>query len=146
MSRAQREATVAWAGNVARGTGTVESTTSGELRGETISLPTRVGDAEGNTSPEELIAAAHAGCFAMALSSELTKLEHPPERLEATCTITLDEVGSDHKIVRSDLRVRGRVPGIDADQFREAAERAEKGCPVSAVLNAEITLDAQLDA
>jgi osmotically inducible protein OsmC len=145
VPRAQREATVAWEGNVARGHGTIERTTSGELRGETISLGTRIGDPEGHTSPEELIAAAHAGCFAMALSSELSKLDKPPERLEATCTITLDEVDGSHKITRSELRVHGRVPGVSGDEFREAAERAEQGCPVSGVLNAEITLDAQLD-
>ena len=142
----KREATIAWEGNVARGHGTVEQTTSGELNGETISLATRVGDPEGKTSPEELIAAAHAGCFAMALSNELSKAETPPERLEATATVTLDESeGGGFAITRSDLRVRGRVPGMDADTFREFAERAKEGCVVSRVLNAEITLDAQLE-
>jgi osmotically inducible protein OsmC len=145
MPRTERAATIAWEGNVARGHGTVESTTSGELRGETISLATRVGDPDGTTSPEELIAAAHAGCFAMALSNELSKLDKPPERLEATCTITLDEIGENHGIVRSELRVRGRVPGIGAEEFRHAAERAKDGCVVSRALDTEITLDARLD-
>jgi lipoyl-dependent peroxiredoxin len=136
---------VVWEGNVARGHGAVERTTSGELRGETISLATRVGEPEGNTSPEELIAAAHAGCFAMALSNDLSQAGTPPERLDATATVTLDErEGGGFEITRSELHVRGRVPGLAADAFREAAQRAKDGCPVSRVLNAEITLDAEL--
>ncbi|MDX6518569.1 MAG: lipoyl-dependent peroxiredoxin, partial [Gaiellaceae bacterium] len=114
------------------------------FNGLRVSLATRIGEPEGNTSPEELIAAAHAGCFAMALSSELSKAGTPPERLEANAVVTLDEVGDAHRITTVDLTVVGRVPGIDGEAFQQAAQAAERGCAVSNVLNAEIRLDARL--
>jgi lipoyl-dependent peroxiredoxin len=143
MPRVQRSADVVWEGNVSRGHGTIQCG-SGALRDIEISLPTRFGDADGHTSPEELVAAALAGCFAMALSSELTKAETPPERLEARALVTLDEVGDAHRITTIDLSVVGHVPGIDDETFQQAARAAEQGCPISNVLNAEIRLDARL--
>ena len=143
MPRVQRSADVVWEGNVSRGHGTIQCG-SGALRDIEISLPTRFGDADGHTSPEELIAAALAGCFAMALSAELTKADTPPERLEARALVTLDEVGDAHRITTIDLSVVGHVPGIDDETFQQAARAAEQGCPISNVLNAEIRLDARL--
>ena len=143
MPRVQRSADVVWEGNVSRGHGTIQCG-SGALRDIEISLPTRFGDADGHTSPEELVAAALAGCFAMALSAELTKADTPPERLEARALVTLDEVGDDHRITTIDLSVVGHVPGIDDETFQQASRAAEQGCPISNVLNAEIRLDARL--
>ncbi len=147
MAVAQRRAETTWEGNVARGGGRVRLGTSGACGELPISLPTRAGDAEGNTSPEELIAAAHSGCYAMALSNVLSQQGNPPERLEASANVTLDKAGEGFAVTRSDLTVRGTVPGIDADAFEEAARQAEKACPVSNVLrgNAEIGLEVSLE-
>ena len=143
MPRVQRSADVVWEGNVSRGHGTIQCG-SGALRDIEISLPTRFGDADGHTSPEELIAAAHAGCLAMSLANQLTRRNAPPERLEARALVTLDEVGDAHRITTIDLSVVGHVPGIDDETFQQAARAAEQGCPISNVLNAEIRLDARL--
>ncbi len=143
MPRVQRSADVVWEGNVSRGHGTIQCG-SGALRDIEISLATRFGDADGHTSPEELVAAALAGCFSMALSAELTKADTPPERLEARALVTLDEVGDAHRITTIDLSVVGTVPGIDDETFQQASRAAEQGCPISNVLNAEIRLDARL--
>jgi osmotically inducible protein OsmC len=143
MPRQQRSADVVWEGNLARGHGTIQAG-SGALRDIEISQPTRFGDADGHTSPEELVAAALAGCFSMFLSGVLTKADTPPERLEARALVTLDEVGDGHRITTIDLSVVGHVPGIDDETFQQAARTAEQGCPISNVLNAEIRLDARL--
>ena len=139
----QRSADVVWEGNLARGRGTIQGGT-GVLRDLEITQPTRFGDADGHTSPEELIAAALAGCFAMYLSGVLTKADSPPERLEARAVVTLDTVDGAPRITTIDLSVVGHVPGIDDETFQAAAREAEQGCPVSNVLNAEIRLDARL--
>ena len=139
----QRSADVVWEGNLARGRGTIQSGT-GVLRDIEITQPTRFGDADGHTSPEELIAAALAGCFAMYLSGVLTKADTPPERLEARAVVTLDTVDDAPRITTIDLSVVGHVPGVDEETFQAAAREAEQGCPVSNVLNAEIRLDARL--
>ncbi len=139
----QRSADVVWEGNLARGRGTIQGGT-GVLRDLEITQPTRFGDADGHTSPEELVAAALAGCFAMYLSGVLTKADSPPERLEARAVVTLDTVDDAPRITTIDLSVTGRVPGIDDETFQAAARKAEQGCPVSNVLNAEIRLDARL--
>jgi len=143
MPRAQRSANVVWEGNLARGHGTIQGDT-GALSDIEISQPTRFGDPDGHTSPEELIGAALAGCFAMSLSGVLTRAETPPDRLEARAVVTLDEGGEGHRITTIDLSVVGHVPGIDDETFQAAARKAEQGCPVSNVLNAEIRLDARL--
>ena len=139
----QRSADVVWEGNLARGRGTIQGGT-GVLRDLEITQPTRFGDADGHTSPEELVAAALAGCFAMYLSGVLTKADSPPERLEARAVVTLDTVDGAPRITTIDLSVVGHVPGIDDETFQAAAREAEQGCPVSNVLNAEIRLDARL--
>jgi len=141
----QRSADVVWEGNLARGRGTIQGGT-GVLRDLEITQPTRFGDADGHTSPEELVAAALAGCFAMYLSGVLTKADSPPERLEARAVVTLDTVDGAPRITTIDLSVVGQVPGIDDETFQAAAREAEQGCPISNVLNAEIRLDARLES
>ena len=144
MPRIERTATVTWEGNVARGTGHISAGT-GAFTGLPYSLPVRIGAGnEGKTSPEELIAAAHASCFSMALSNGLAKDGNPPERLETSATVTFVPGTGITKIA---LTIRGRVPGLDADGFRDAAETAKENCPVSKALAGvpEITLDAQFD-
>jgi osmotically inducible protein OsmC len=135
-----------WEGNLARGHGTIQGGT-GALRDLEMSLPTRVGDPEGKTSPEELVAAAHAGCFAMSLSGVLTRAGTPPTRLDATALVTVDEVEGSHRIVSSDLTVVGHVADIDEAAFQEAAHAAEQSCTISNALraSAEIRLDARLE-
>ena len=141
----QRSADVVWEGNLARGRGTIQGGT-GVLRDLEITQPTRFGDPDGHTSPEELVAAALAGCFAMYLSGVLTKADSPPERLEARAVVTLDTVDGAPRITTIDLSVVGQVPGIDDETFQAAAREAEQGCPISNVLNAEIRLDARLES
>lgn len=147
MPRIVREADVTWEGNLARGAGAITAATSGAFAGLPYSMPTRVGAAEGRTSPEELLAAAHAGCFAMSLASELTQAGTPPQRLDVRCTITMDEVeGKGHLIVASALVATGTVPGCDGAGFAQAAEAADAGCPFSHLLRASatVTVDARL--
>ena len=127
MPRIERTAHVTWEGNVARGVGRITGDTGafGELP---FSLPTRIGAAEGKTSPEELLAAAHAGCLAMSIASELTQAGTPSERLTVDTTIVMDEVGDEgHQIVASQVT----VSGVDDD---ELLERAHKSCPFSTLL------------
>jgi osmotically inducible protein OsmC len=135
MPRIVREADVAWEGNLARGNGSLTAASSGAFAALPYSLPSRVGETEGKTSPEELLAAAHGGCFTMSLAGELTRAGAPPERLDVRCTITMDEVeGRGHLIVHSALEVRARVPGIDAGRLTAVAEEAHRGCSFSALL------------
>src|SRR4029077_13818386 len=111
------------------------------------SEPTRVGDPAGQTSPEELIAAAHAGCYAMSLAAEISKLRAEPRRLSVTATCVMDEVeGRGHLVVASNLDVQADVPGLDEEAFRAAVERAEAGCPISTLIrrSASVSVKAQL--
>ena len=148
MPRIERSASVTWEGNVARGTGRISADTGafGELP---FSLPTRIGSPDGKTSPEELLAAAHAGCLAMSLASELTRAGAPPERLDVRATIRMDEVeGQGHQIVASTVEARGRVPGLARDAWEKAVQAADEGCSFSALLRragAEITVNAELE-
>ncbi|MGH3102712.1 MAG: OsmC family peroxiredoxin [Gaiellaceae bacterium] len=147
MPRVRRTADVVWEGNAARGKGTI-SGRSGGLDALPFSEPARIGEPEGNTSPEELLAAAHAGCYAMSLAAELSRAGTPPERLAVTATCTLDEVeGAGHRVVAMELEARGSVPGIDADAFGQAARAADEGCTFSALVkaSARVSIDAQLD-
>lgn len=112
-----------------------------------ITIASRVGDPEGKTSPEELLAAAHAACFVTSLGGELARAGTPPERLHVRCTITMDEVqGVGHRIVSSTIAASGSVPGIDQAAFARAAEVADAGCPFSALIKASatVTVDATL--
>lgn len=148
MPRIVREADLTWEGSSAKGTGTFTAATSGAFTGLPYTEPTRVLQPEGQTSPEELLAAAHGGCFTMSLAAELTRARTPPERLDVRCTIVMDEVeGLGHQIVLSQITARGRVPGADQAGFAAAAEAADAGCPFSRLLRgtADVTVTAQLD-
>ena len=138
-----RRAEVIWQGDLLHGSGTITSVTSGALPALDVSWPSRSEEPNGKTSPEELIAAAWASCFSMSLSSGLAKNGTPPERLDSSATVTFQP---GEGIVRGALRVRGAVPGLDAEEFRRIADTAKKNCPVSKALSGipEITLDAEL--
>jgi lipoyl-dependent peroxiredoxin len=147
VPRIRRRADVAWEGNLARGTGTISAGT-GAFAGLPYSLPSRIEAPADRTSPEELLAAAHAGCFGMSLAGELTKAGTPPERVEVTCTVTMDEVeGQGHLVVDSTLEARARVPDIDPDAFRRAVEAADAGCSMSALIraSASVSVNARLE-
>ena len=134
MPRIERTATLVWEGNVARGGGTISAGT-GAFVALPYSLPTRIGQAEGKTSPEELLAAAHGGCVTMSLASELTQAGTPPGRLDVTCRIVMDEVeGQGHQIVGSVVEAVVAVDGIDHAALQAALERADEGCPFSQLL------------
>jgi osmotically inducible protein OsmC len=135
MPRIVREADVSWDGNLARGTGAITAASSGAFASLGYSLPTRIAAPEGKTSPEELLAAAHGGCFTMSLAGELTAAGTPPGRLDVHCRITMDEVeGRGHLIVHSALDVRARVPGIDAEALEAVVDVAHQGCSFSSLL------------
>jgi osmotically inducible protein OsmC len=147
MPRIVREADIVWEGTTARGAGVVSAASSGAFE-LPVTIASRVGDPEGKTSPEELLAAAHATCFVTSLGGELARAGTPPERLDVRCTILMDEVeGVGHRIVSSTLRARGVVPGADSAAFAQAAEAADAGCPFSALIRgtATVTVDATLD-
>ena len=145
MPRIVRDADVAWEGNLARGHGVMTAATSGAFIGLSYSLPTRIGDPEGKTSPEELLAAAHGGCFTMSLAGELTGAGTPPGRLDVHCRITMDEVeGRGHLIVHSALEVHASVPDLSEDAFAAAVEAAHNGCSFSTLLrDAGVSIDIQ---
>jgi osmotically inducible protein OsmC len=145
MTAVQRTAEVEWTGSIARGSG-VTSGGSGAISDLPFTLASRFGEPEGKTSPEELIAAAHAGCFTMALGSILAGQGTPPERLQVTATVTLEASGTP-TIASSELDVHGVVPRADAASFDRAAHDAERACPVSRALqgNVEIRVHATLD-
>ena len=141
---AQRTAEVTWRGSLLEGSGRIESVGSGAFGGLEVTWASRAEPEEsGRTSPEELIAAAHAACFSMALSNGLAKAGAPPESLNVAATVTFVPGTG---ITASALVVEGRVPGITEDAFREAAEQAKDGCPVSGALkgNVELSVTARL--
>lgn len=139
---AKRTAKAVWKGNLEDGAGTVELG-SGRFRGE-YSAKSRFGSGAG-TNPEELIGAAHAGCFSMALAHGLDLAGHAPESIETTANVSIEKVQEGYAITRIDLDTRGRVPGIDDAEFRKHAETAKKNCPVSQALAATtINLTAKL--
>ena len=138
-----RKAEVVWRGSLKEGSGEIVSTTTGAIGTQPITWEARAESAGDATSPEELIAAAHAACFSMALSNGLAQAGNAPDELQTSATVTFQPGEGITKIA---LTVRGTVPGIDADAFREAAEGAKENCPVSKALTGvpEITLDASL--
>jgi lipoyl-dependent peroxiredoxin len=144
MPRIERVAELTWEGNTARGNGTMTAG-SGAFESMPFSLPSRIERVGGKTSPEELLAAAHGGCFTMSLSGELTRAGSPPGRLDVRCTITMDEVeGRGHLITHSALAVRARVPGLGTDQLAAAVEAAHAGCSFSSLLrDAGVTVEIQ---
>jgi osmotically inducible protein OsmC len=139
----KRSGSAEWQGSLREGKGTV-STESGVLKNTQYSFATRFENGAG-TNPEELIAAAHAGCFSMALSAELGKAGLTPESVRTTATVTLDKTDAGFTITAVHLDVTARIPGQVAEAFNAAAQAAKAGCPVSRVLNAEITLETRLE-
>jgi len=139
-----RKSNAVWRGTGRDGAGDLTSA-SGVLSQTPYSYKTRFEDQPG-TNPEELLAAAHAGCFTMALAFALQQAGFTAEELRTEAAVSLDPDGGGFKISRSALTLRAKIPGLDAAKFQELAKAAEQNCPVSKVLNAEITLDAQLEA
>jgi lipoyl-dependent peroxiredoxin len=148
MSMADRQARTVWEGSLFEGKGELEFVSSGIGRFP-VTWASRVEKADGRTSPEELIAAAHASCYAMALSNTLASDGTPPERLHVVATVSLDpKQGGGVEVTKSTLEVTGTVPGLDQAGFQAAAERGEQACPISNALrgNLQITVTATLTA
>jgi len=138
---AVRQATVSWSGDLPSGKGNVSAASSGAFKGLEVSWPRRSEpDANGITSPEELLAASHASCYAMALSAGLGRAGTPPQSLDVSARVTFDRVGDGFKVTSSSLEVRGRVPNIDDAGFQNAAEAAKDGCPISQALKGNVDL------
>jgi osmotically inducible protein OsmC len=150
MPRIVRHAEATWDGSVARGSGTLTASDSGAFVALPVTLASRVADPDGRTSPEELLAAAHAGCFITSLGSELARAGAPPESMALTCTITMDEVdGQGHQIVGSAINATARVLGADDATLQSALAAADAGCPFSALLKragADVTVTATLES
>ena len=143
-----RRAEATWLGDLAKGSGTVSASTSGAFAGLPVTWASRTEDADGRTSPEELVAAAHAACYSMAFSSDLAKAGTPATRLDVSATVEFDRIDGKWTVRSSELRVAGQVPGIDATTFRALAETAKDGCPISRALrgNVELSVEAVLEA
>ena len=139
----QRKASAVWKGGLKDGKGSL-SAPGGVLNNTQYSFSTRFENAAG-TNPEELIAAAHAGCFSMALSGQLGGANLTPESISTNVTLTMEKLDSGWTITASHLDVVAKIPGADAATFQKCAEAAEKGCPVSKVLNAKIKMNAKLE-
>ncbi len=140
----KRTANAQWRGDLKSGKGLI-STASGVLSGTSYSFQTRFEDGRG-TNPEELLAAAHAGCFSMALSAQLGQAGLTPDSIETTCTITLEKQGDGFAITESHLELKARVPGAGEDAFDRAVQAAKTGCPVSKLYKTNITLNAKLES
>lgn len=140
----QRKASAVWKGGLKDGKGAVSST-SGVLSNTPYSFTTRFEDTPG-TNPEELIAAAHAGCFSMALSGQLGAANLTADSINTTATLTMEKLDAGWTITTVHLDVTAKVPGATAEAFNTAAQNAKAGCPVSRVLNAKVTMDAKLEA
>jgi osmotically inducible protein OsmC len=142
-----RRATVKWTGDLATGSGKLTAETSGAFSNLPVSWASRTEHADGKTSPEELLASAHASCFSMAFSSELAKAGKSPAHLDVTSEIAFDRVDDKWTVVSSKLTVRGRVAGLDSAGFQAIAEQAKDGCPISRALkgNVALSVEASLD-
>jgi lipoyl-dependent peroxiredoxin len=142
----EREAHASWEGDLRGGTGEFDLESSHAVSGEQVTFASRFEQPGGKTSPEELIAAAHATCFSMALANGLAQEGHAPKKLDTDAKVTLDNADGGFKITKIHLTVRGQVDGIDEAGFRKAAEQAKENCPVSKALAAvpDISLDASL--
>ena len=138
----ERTASAVWNGDLRSGTGTM-STQSGVLRDAAYSFVTRFENTPGS-NPEELVGAAHAGCFSMALSGQIVKAGHKPERIATTARVTLEKLEPGFTVTAVHLVTSARVPGMTAEAFKAAAADAKAGCPISRLLNTKITLDATL--
>ena len=146
MPRIERTADITWSGNLARGEGKI-SGGSGAMQLLPFTLATRIGNPEGKTSPEELIAAAVGSCFAMSLAGELTKAGSPPQLLSVDSTCVVDEVDGSHVVTEVQLNVHARVPGLDDAGFQRIAREAEAGCTMARLARgtAAVTLSASLE-
>ena len=142
-----RRAEANWSGDLPSGSGAVSAATSGIFADQAITWRARTEAAEGKTSPEELLAAAHAACYSMAFSNELAKAGIPPTRVDTSVEVTADKTDRGWTVQRSAITVRAVVPGADEQAFRDAANAAKAGCPISRALSdsVEITLDATLE-
>ena len=139
----KRKASAVWRGGLKDGKGTISSE-SGVLKETQYSFSTRFENGIG-TNPEELIAAAHAGCFSMAFSAELGKAGITPESIHTTATITMDKTDAGWTVTESHLDVTAKIPGVDQAKFIAAANAAKGGCPISRLLKANVTMDAKLE-
>jgi len=143
MATIRRNASAKWSGSGKEGKGAI-TTQSGVLSETPYSFSRRFGEEKG-TNPEELIAAAHAGCFTMALAFQLSGAGHPPEQLDTKADVSLEQIEGGWKIAAVALTLKAKVPGLSRDEFTKLAETAKANCPVSKVLNATITLNATLE-
>jgi osmotically inducible protein OsmC len=142
-----RTAEVTWNGSLVEGSGTIDHVTSGAFARLPVTWASRTEAADGRTSPEELVAAAHASCYAMAFSGRLTRNGTPPTSLNVKATVIFDKQEAGWRVASSALTVRGNVPGLDAATFGELAEAAKDGCPISQALkgNVELSVEATLE-
>jgi lipoyl-dependent peroxiredoxin len=145
VPRIVRAASVAWRGSLSRGSGIATATSSGAFE-LPIDLPSRIADQPGRTSPEELLAAAHAGCYSTSLAGEIARAGGTVDRLDVTCTITVDEVeGKGHLVVASELDVQARATGIDAAGLEAAGRKADDGCTFSSLIRASASVSVRTE-
>jgi len=142
MADAQSRADAVWEGSLTQGSGVV-TMASGAAPTLPVSWASRTARSKGKTSPEELVAAAHASCYCMALSGILADGGTPPEKLETSATVTFAQVEGGFKVASSALTVKGTVPGLDEAAFKEAAEKAKDGCPISGALKGNVALSVE---
>jgi lipoyl-dependent peroxiredoxin len=142
-----RHAEANWSGDLLSGGGAVSASTSGIFDNQATTWRARTEASEGKTSPEELLAAAHASCYSMAFSNELAKAGFPPERVDVSVEVSADKTDAGWTVQRSAITVRAKVPGVDEALFQEKADAAKVGCPISRAISGsvEITLDATLE-
>ena len=143
MESAERRAEAVWEGDLLSGTGSVSAATSGAFTSLGVSWAARTEGPEARTSPEELVAAAHASCYCMALSAGLGRAGTPPTRLEVSATVTFQQIEGGWKVASSALTVKGTVSGVTADEFAAAAEGAKDGCPISGALKGNVDLSVE---
>jgi osmotically inducible protein OsmC len=145
---AVRRASATWSGDLTSGAGSVSAETTGVFTALPVSWSARTEEPGGKTSPEELLAAAHAACYSMAFSNKLAKAGHAPDRLDVTADVTFAKEDAGWKVASSHLTVHGRVPGISAADFASIAEDARDGCPISVALkgNVELSVEATLES
>ena len=143
MASAERRAEAVWDGDLMTGTGAVSAATSGAFTSLGVSWASRTEGPEARTSPEELVAAAHASCYCMALSAGLGRAGTPPTRLEVSATVTFQQIEGGWKVASSALTVKGTVAGITSDEFAAAAEAAKDGCPISGALKGNVDLSVE---
>lgn len=147
-SSTSRRAAVTWHGALATGSGSLSGESSGAFSDLPYTWPSRIEEPDGKTSPEELLAAAHASCFSLALASRLTKAGSPPEHLQVVATVTLEERDGARRVASSALEVSVRAPGVEESQVRELAEDAKEKCPISQALkgNVEMSVEVSLES